>query len=80
MAQGIEQMVDEEFRTAATCHVFKMLQPETESDTRLAALVLSNWNQIVTLLKNRFRAIAFSDTRQCKSSSAQPSRRGKVPS
>jgi hypothetical protein len=51
IVQEIELMADGEFRTAITCHVFKMLQTETESDTRLAGLVISNWNQIMDFLK-----------------------------
>jgi site-specific DNA recombinase len=49
--QGIELMPDGAIRTAVTCSVFEMLHTETTPHTRMAALVISNWNRIAEFLQ-----------------------------
>jgi hypothetical protein len=49
--KGIEFMPNGEVGTAVTCSVFEILQPKTEDKTKLAAQVISSWNQIVDFLK-----------------------------
>jgi hypothetical protein len=44
-------MPNGEVGTAVTCSVFEILQPKTEDKTKLAAQVISSWNQIVDFLK-----------------------------